>query len=191
MQRRKISIPKSLLTVSSLGDNMKGRLKTTFNLIPDSNKFSSKNLDDKLMEIRSNFTKSLGNKEGRVILKQNKNIFEERINELKQDIKTHSEEMEKDLESTIDSSLTDIANYYLPIIQDNKPDKLIGSLSQNCNKEDIKNWIFTELKNHTPCISSLINNIKLEVKYKDVTYETLKKEVFMDEIKKNFPNFDW
>ncbi|PML04917.1 hypothetical protein BCT86_14425 [Vibrio breoganii] len=187
----KITIPESLLEGTNLGGSVKGRLKTTFSLIPEDDKFSSKALDNKLKKIRDNFTKSLGNKEGRVILKQNKSIFEERINELKKDIAIHTEQMEKGLSSTISSSIEDITNYYLPIVLENKPDKLLGSLGVNSSTEDIKKWLFNELESHTPTASSLIKGITLDIKYKDVTYETLKRESFIEEIKKHFPNFNW
>ncbi|MCF7482915.1 hypothetical protein L3V31_14465 [Vibrio sp. J1-1] len=192
IQRKKISIPKSLLGNSKSNDTIKDRIKTTFNLLPEGDEISSKNLDEKLKEIRDNFTRTLGKKEGRVILKQSKPLFEKKIELLKQDIEYYCQRIQEKLEARISASLKDVIEYYLPIVRENIPDKILGSIpTEKINDEKLRVWIAQELQRCTPSVESLLKEIELDITYKDVTYETLKDDDFIGKIKREFPLIDW
>ena len=62
-------IPK---TIQNLGadEGLQSRLKTTFDLIERTGVLSSKKIEDKLNEIRKNFTPSVGKDHGRVLLRR-------------------------------------------------------------------------------------------------------------------------
>lgn len=42
-----------------------------------------------------------------------------------------------------------------------------------------------------PTAKSLIQSIRLEERFKDVTYETLNREDFLQSVKEAFPSVDW
>ena len=48
-----------------------------------------------------------------------------------------------------------------------------------------------ELDRVFPVAENLIKKVKLDVRYKDVTYETLKRDDFLLSVKVAFPRVDW
>ena len=48
-----------------------------------------------------------------------------------------------------------------------------------------------ELQRVFPKADALINEMKLEERYKDVTFETLNRDDFIDSLKQAFPLIDW
>jgi len=191
IQRNRLSIPPSILKLGGSKD-LEGRLRTTFDLIEKGGKLSSKPLENTLNEIRRNFTPSLGKDHGRVVLKAAKPHLSERLKELREKIKTHQKKIEADLQQQLDDSRKQIVDYYLPIIEGTPPDALLGqSLSGKPSTEEIRQWIDDEMDRVFPSAESLIQKIVLEERYKDVTFETLNSEDFLESVEHAFPKLDW
>ena len=153
--------------------------------------FSSKHLELKLNEIRKNFTPSLGKNHGRVLLKAAKLLFEQRIDKFKELLSEHAKEVSKNLQSQINQSKSSVSEYYLPIVEKNLPDELRAGLLADPNEEELKRWIMRQLDKVFPNAEQLINTMKLEVRYKDMTFETLNHKDFLDSVSKAFPDIDW
>lgn len=49
----------------------------------------------------------------------------------------------------------------------------------------------SELDRVFPSAESLIHEMKLDERYKDVTFETLNREDFLQSVKEAFPHVDW
>lgn len=193
IQRHKLKIPKPLQDLGA-GDDLEGRLKTTFDLIEKGSSISSKTLDKKLKEIRETLTPSLGNKHGRVVLKSVKPMLEENIAELQKMIEEHQKEINEGLAEQLDSSKEAIVEYYLPLVVSNPPKALFGhSITGKATEVGAKKWIQELLDKVFPTPESLLNDIKLEVSYKDITYETLNEEGFVECVKEAFKysDIDW
>jgi hypothetical protein len=58
-------------------------------------------------------------------------------------------------------------------------------------EEEAKIWLSAELDRVFPQAGSLIQNMQLDVHFKDVTFETLNQEDFLDSVKAAFPRIDW
>lgn len=191
LQRKRVRIPKHLLTLGTSKD-LEGKLKTTFDLIEKGGSLSSKAIEDELNDIRKNFTPSLGKDHGRVLLKNAKPRFEERIAELQNKLKAHQERVEAELQSKLEESRNQVVGYYLPLAKANPPDELIGgSLTSEISEGEIRKWIDSLLASVFPSAESLINKMTLEVRFKDVTFETLNHEDFLESVKQAFPRVDW
>lgn len=191
LQRKRVRIPKSLLTLGTSKD-LEGKLKTTFDLIEKGGKLSSKALEDELNTIRKNFTPSLGKDHGRVVLKSAKPKLEERIAELRKKLEIHQKKVEEELKTKLEDSKQQVIEYYLPRAQENLPDELIGgSLNSQIKDDDIRAWIDEQLEQVFPSAESLVSKMTLEDRYKDVTFETLNQEDFLDSVKSAFPRVDW
>ncbi len=191
LQRKRVRIPKTLLTLGTSKD-LEGKLKTTFDLIEKGGKLSSKALEDELNTIRKNFTPSLGKDHGRVVLKAAKPKLEERIAELRIKLKAHQKRVEEELQIKLEDSKQQVVEYYLPLAQANLPDALIGGLfSSQINDDLIRGWINEQLEKVFPSAESLVSKMTLEDRYKDVTFETLNQEDFLDSVKVAFPRVDW
>lgn len=191
IQRHRLAIP---ATIQKLGvsKDLEGRLRTTFDLIEKGGKLSSKPLEDALNEIRKNFTRSLGKDHGRVVLKSAKPILIERLEAFRKKLEEHQKQVGVELQKHLDESRQTIVDYYLPRVMDSQPDALLGqSLSGKATENGARQWLDAELDRVFPSAESLIQVMRLEERFKDVTFETLNHKDFLQSVKEAFPNVDW
>lgn len=191
IQRHRMTIPPSIQKLGGSKD-MEGRLRTTFDLIEKSGKLSSKSLEDAINEIRRDFTRSLGKEHGRVVLKAAKPYLLERLDGLRQKLKNHQKAVASELQQHLDSSRQQVVDYYLPRVMENPPDALRGSLLGGQDREiGMRCWLERQLKQVFPDAAALIQEMKLEERYKDVTFETLNYPGFLESVQEAFPDVNW
>ena len=192
IQRQKVAIPKIFLSTGNKVDDLEGRLNTSFDLFEKDNALSSKYLEKELKVIRENFTRTLGKKHGRVMLKSNKDRFSQEINALRTKLAEHAVKVENELQNAIDESIAKIANYYLPIIKADPPQNMIGGMGDiGDNNQPIINWIIRQLEKAFPKVESMVKKMELSVIYKDVTFENLNDDEFSEAIEKAYPDVNW
>ena len=191
IQRRRVPIPPNIQKLGGSKD-LEGRLKTTFDLIEKGGKLSSKALEDSLNEIRKNFTPSLGKDYGRVVLKAAKPRLEERLEAFRADLKKHQETVKTELQGKLNESRKQIVDYYVPIVLNlkNPPDAMHGQFFE-FGEPQARTWLDHELDRTFPKAEDLIQKIQLDVHYKDVTFETLNRDDFLDAIQRAFQHVDW
>lgn len=191
IQRHRLAIPASIQKLGGSKD-LEGRLRTTFDLIEKGGKLSSRLLEKALNEIRKNLTPSLGKSHGRVVLKSAKPHLEKRLGEFREKLKTHKQEVEAELQQHLDKSRKQIVDYFKPRVIETPPDSLIGRLlSGKPTEEDAELWLNTELDKLFPDADSLIKGMELEERYKDVTFETLNRDDFLNSVESAFPDKGW
>jgi len=190
IQRHRIRIPKSIPGLGSSTD-LEGRLQTTFDLIETCGSFSSNALETELNEIRKNLTPSLGKDHGRVVLKSVKPHLNQRIEEFRAKLTKHQETIRTDLQKYLDEARKQVVNHYLPIAMSQPPDELIGGLFGPPTESDIRTWLEDELDKVIPKAEKLTNKMALDVRFKDVTFETLNHQEFFDAVKKAYPRVNW
>ena len=191
IQRRRLAIPPSIL---NLGDSeeLAGRLRTTFDIIEKNDKLSSKALEHELNRIRKDFTRALGKAHGRVVLKSVKPKLDERLKKLQEELKQHQEQVRKDLQGRLNESREQIVEYYRQMTIDSPPDALLGQIPRaEPSQEDARNWLSQQLDGVFPNAESLIQAMQIDVRYKDVTFETLKREDFLQSVKEAYPSINW
>jgi hypothetical protein len=192
IQRQKVTMPKVLQPLGKDQKKMEGRLKTTFDLLGKDNKLSSKSLEIQLKELRDSFTPSLGRKHGRVMLKSNRVFFDKLIEEFKKQLEQHAKVVEESLQISIEESLEEIALYYLPLVKSKPPVQMLGQIGvHNTDDETILNWVKSELIAVFPSAEKMISKMELSVVYKDVTFENLNEDTFLDSVRKAFPSVNW
>ena len=189
IQRHKLTIPKAIQNIGNEKE-LEGRLRTTFDLIDKDASVSSKELDKELREIRDNLTRSLGKKHGRIIRKATLPKLEERLAQMHTKITEHQKTIKKDLEATLAESKSLVVDYYLPIVVQSPPDELFGIFGDP-TESDMRSWLESKLSNIFPTPDILVNNMKLEVNYKDVTFKTLNRDDFLESIKLAYPGVNW
>ncbi|MDD2919327.1 hypothetical protein [Rhodoferax sp.] len=191
IQRHRMAIPLSIQKLGGSKD-LETRLRTTFELIEKGSKLSSKPLEDALNEIRKNFTPSLGKDHGRVVLKAAKPHLVARLTEFRTKLETHQKAVAAGLQTHLDESRTQIVAYYQARVIEAKPDALLGqSVSGEISVANAQKWLNGELDRVFPTAESLIQEMKLDERYKDVTFETLNRDDFLESVKDAFPNVDW
>lgn len=189
IQRHRLAIPPSIQKLGGSKD-LEGRLRTTFDLIEKGGQLSSKGIEDALNEIRRNFTPSLGKDHGRVVLKAAKPHLEERLEKFRGELKTHQERVEKELQGKLDESRKQIVDYYVSRVVASPPDAMRGQFLK-FGEAEARAWLERELDRVFPKAEALIQKMQLDIRYKDVTFETLNREDFFDAAKEAFPHFDW
>jgi hypothetical protein len=191
IQRHRMAIPLSIQKLGGSKD-LESRLRTTFELIEKGSKLSSKPLEDALNEIRKNFTPSLGKDHGRVVLKAAKPHLVARLTEFRTKLEAHQKAVAAGLQTHLDESRKQIVAYYQARVIEAKPDALLGqSVSGEISVANAQKWLNGELDRVFPSAESLIQEMKLDERYKDVTFETLNREDFLKSVKDAFPNVDW
>ena len=191
IQRHRMAIPEKIQNLGG-SEELENRLRTTFELIEKGSKLSSKPLEDALNEIRKNFTPSLGKDHGRVVLKAAKPHLVDRLTAFRLKLEAHQKAVEGELQKHLDTSREQIVAYYLQRVIEAKPDAVRGqSLNGEVSEAAAEGWLHGELDRVFPSAESLIHEMKLEERYKDVTFETLNREDFLDSVKAAFPDVDW
>jgi len=143
-----------------------------------------------LKEIRKDFTPSLGKDHGRVVLKAAKPHLERRLEEFREELRAHQEKIEEELQGQLDESRKQIIDYYVPRVVASPPNAMRGQFLQ-FGEAEARIWLEAELDRVFPKAEALIQKMELDVRYKDVTFETLNSKDFLDAIKKAFPRIDW
>lgn len=191
IQRHRLAIPPGIQKLGGSKD-LENRLRTTFDLIEKGSKLSSKPLEDTLNEIRKNFTPSLGKDHGRVVLKSAKPHLVARLTAFRTKLADHQKAVAADLQQHLNESRKQIVSYYLPRVIQSPPDALLGQLlSSKLSEEQAQQWLNAELDRVFPTAGSLIQEMKLDDRFKDVTFETLNRDDFLASVKTAFPNVDW
>jgi Skp family chaperone for outer membrane proteins len=143
-----------------------------------------------LSEIRKNFTPSLGHEHGRVVLKAAKPHLEQRLAKFREELKAHQERIEKELQGQLDASRKQIVEYFVPRVVESPPDAMRGQFLK-FSVDEARDWLNGELERVFPKADALIQKMQLDVQYKDVTFETLNREDFLEAVKEAFPRIDW
>ena len=191
IQRHRLAIPPSIQKLGG-SEDLEKRLRTTFDLIEKGSKLSSKPLEDALNEIRKNLTPSLGKDHGRVVLKAAKPRLLIRLAEFREKLEAHQKTVEDELQKHLDASRELIVSYYKARVIEADPDEVHGrSLNGKITEEGAIRWLNKQLDRVFPTAESLIKEMKLEERYKDVTFETLNREDFLESVKEAFPDVDW
>jgi hypothetical protein len=102
----------------------------------------------------------------------------------------HQEKVEKELQGQLDESRKQIVDYFVPRVVARPPDAMRGQFLK-FEEAEARVWLDGELDRVFPKAEELIQKMQLDVRYKDVTFETLNREDFLDAIKEAFQRIDW
>ena len=191
IQRRRINIPAHIVNLTTESD-IASRIRTTFDLIESDSEASSKPLEGKLTKILNIYTRSLGKPWGRILLRAKRKEFDEKIDDFGKKLEEHKKKVRQKLDEHITKSLDQVVAYYLPIITENPPDRLIGQITPPKPTEDLaRAWLKSELKGVFPEAEDLVSGMALNVQFRDVTYETLQQEDFGNALRQAYPHVSW
>jgi hypothetical protein len=185
IERRRIAIPASILAIGADSEG-ESRFKTTFDLIEKGSKLSSKPLSEKVARLRKDFTPSLGKTLGRAIMKSAKPRFEARLEKLGAELEEFQATVEAELQTQLDNSRRAIVGHYAPLAKKDPPDAVSGIYGG-----DVEAWLNNQLAGVFPNACDLVMKMTLDHYYKDVTFETLQEDEFLNAVREAFPSGDW
>jgi len=191
IQRHRIEVPKSIQRIDAETD-INARLRTTFELIEKNSAVSSKSLEDELKQLRDNFTRPLGKPWGRVLLRSARQLFDQRIEQFRQRLAAHKKSVQESLAQHLKKSQEQLVEYFLPLVKRSPPDVLLGQITTKEPSDDqIRSWLGIELAKVFPKPQDLLTEMKLDVQFRDVTYDTLNEKGFGEKLREAFPHVDW
>ncbi|BBL57582.1 hypothetical protein [Methylomonas koyamae] len=190
IQRFRLTIPAKIQQLGGASE-LEGRLKTTIELIEKDSQLSSKPLEAKLNEIRSDLTPRLGKDHGRVVLKSKKTLLANRLAVFRAELEQHQAMVKDELQAYLDKTRQQIVEYYVPIVLKSPPDALMGQIWGDPAEDDARLWLNDQLDRVFPVAETLVQDMRLEERYMDFTYETLSQDNFLDLVKSAFNKIDW
>jgi hypothetical protein len=126
------------------------------------------------------------------VLKSAKPHLEKRLETFRTSLEAHQKKVAEELQGRLDQSRKQIIDYYLPRVIENPPDAMLGQLLRETPTEDDgRKWLDAEMDGVFPRAHWLIQKMQLDVRYKDVTFETLNRPDCLESIKDAFPRVDW
>lgn len=190
INRHKITIPSKLLNVTKSEDIQK-RIQATYQLIDKSSKLSGKKITESLDAIRKKYLVSLGKNYGSVVLRKNKDAFLKEIENLSTSINDFKNEVRDNLTKEIEKTLKSLAATLAPVIKQNPPSDLTRQVPGKISIEIAKSYALDELIRSLHSVETIINDMKLDYIFKDVTFEMLINEDFQLGLKEKFKYVDW
>lgn len=184
-----IPISEQLLAIVDDQD-VRRRLTAKYKLVePDSKiKRDLAGIRDAVNDLRKEFTTIVNEKIGRVIAKEKKDEFLKQVEKIRSFINKTTDEIESDLTAEIAGNCEKLAKVLLPVVKKNEPrylrNRLLGDFS---NEKKIIDVIVGTMMPTETVIKNLVEGMKLDVAFKDITYEMLNDEDFVAKIKEMNP----
>ena len=187
--RRKYAIPKTILPME--GDSkVKDRLEASLTLIPESAESALDPVRDKVEALRKDVAKDLGKPYGRVLLKSSKEGFEKEVESIRADLKKVQAAIDASLQAQLQARMEEVVGFCLPHAQKHIPEAL-RKLDPNPSKEDVERFVRRTVKDTFPTAKALIGDMTLSTHYKDMTFETLNQDDFIQKLEEAYPHRDW
>lgn len=188
LTRHTVSIPQELLNLAS-NQMDKDRLKASYQVIRPGSKLSGKDMHDKVKMVRNKFLHSIGNGYGTVILKQHKDAFMKDIATLRNELDCYKEKVRMNLKKEINECTKNLKGILGPAIQRNPPDELkYGITTPKPDKATVDKYLDWKLETIIPRAEDFVNDMVLRCQFKDVTYEMLHEDAFIDRLHNALPH---
>lgn len=182
-----LKIPTTLLGISQ-DRVVSERINATYRLIDRDSQLSggAAEIERKLQEIRRDFTASLGKKYGVVILRRNIPLFEKAIQELRSDLSAFSKKVEQMLDAEISATLDRLVALFVPLVLENPPKALQYQSIGDLDEKTARRFVVYELGQVLPNAKSLVNRMRLDYYFKDVTFSSLNDPEFKRAVEEKF-----
>lgn len=191
LTRHTVSIPQELLNLAS-SQKDKDRLKASYQIIKPGSKLSGKEMHEKVKAVRDKYLKSIGNNYGRVILKQHKDAFTKDLIKLQNELNSYKGKVQTNLDKEIKECTKSLKGILGPAIQKNPPDELkYGINTAKPDKATVDKYLDKKLETIIPGAEDFVNDMVIRCQFKDVTYEMLHEDSFIDGLHKAFPYAGW
>jgi hypothetical protein len=191
IQRQRVRVPEELEGLAPESE-LRGRLHTSFEPFEKRSDLSSKPLEDELRRIRREYAPHLGRPWGRLILRRRRPEFEEEIEEFRRELRAHRQRAERKLARHIASARRQVADHYLSAALSDPPDALwTYALGHPPNETQAREWLEATLDTALPDPAELVEQMRLEIQFRNVSWDTLQDSAFFDALRKTFPDEPW
>lgn len=191
IQRHTIVLPSELLGLVE-DDKMRERVHSTVRLIDGASELSGKHLTDKKNEILKKFTRQLGKPFGSVILRVRKEEFLKEVEKLRGEIQKYQDNIKAKLLKELEGTRDKLIDMLSPIVLEKPTNSLRSQIpAEKPTIDQVKRYLKAEIGYLLPKIENVIDEMKLDVNFKGITYETLNNPDFADAVREEFKAIDW
>lgn len=183
-----IALPKYLLNVAD--PELRDRVKTTCRILGEDSGLTTeiKMFEEKVKNLRKEFLKPLGERYGSVILRSQRDLFDQKVAEIKAELTELRKTIKQDLEIEIEANRKNLLQMLLPGLIKNPPPQIKSRGRQEPDESFLERYLDFELGKQMPHPEQLISSMNLFCDYKDVTFEMLNGDGFIKAIKENYPD---
>ena len=185
-KQHKVKIPNELLMLSNSSESVKSQLSATYNMfnsIGEESVFVRKisEIQDKVKGIRRDYIVNLP-KYGSMCLVSKVSEIEEEANKIRQQIESMKANFNSKVDKEIEKSKKLLIDALVPIVKRNPPKELKNSLvdAKKISVETAKSYVKDQLDKAFISSDQYLEDMQLEIRYKDLTLDTLEREDFID-----------
>lgn len=186
LKGKTITLSKDLLNITD--SDLRERVKTTCRMLLGGGAFSARAavIEERVRNLRKEYLQSLGERYGSVILRRERGKFDEEIDSIKGELEKLRESTAEDLKSEIANSRENLIKMLLPGVMENPPPQLLNPLF-GVTEAKAREYIGCEIDKQMPNTKQILSQMQLICDYKDVTFEMLNDEEFVDLIEEKYP----
>jgi hypothetical protein len=193
ISRHTITIPPELVGMAKMDPKTRDKLRSSFRLIEKSDTLdakkgvSEKSLSDERNRLGKKYLVPIKGY-GTVILRSNKEAFEEEVKSLREKVVKFRELLRTKLSGIYGENAKRLTTALLPAVAKNPPENWTGVLGSTPDRASIKTQLYQTLLKSFGEPEALLREMKVNVVFKGVTYGTLTSEDFVRATSNSFPS---
>ncbi len=186
ISRMSAPIPSDLMGLAKDKETQR-LLHSTFKLVRDDSKVSGEKIFAAKKRIADKYLIPLKGY-GTVCLRVNKDTFQAEVEALRKHIEEFRHQVEQQLQSEMDDNRARLVKALLPAVCANPPERWTKFIGPKPSKSALKDHLVEELERSFGSAKDLITEMKANVLFKDVTYESLCDPRFIEVARKAIPS---
>lgn len=186
ISRMRAPIPSDLMGLAKDPQTQK-LLHSTFKLVRDDSKVSGEKIFELKKKISNNYLVPLKGY-GVVCLRVNKEALLKEVGDLCDEITHFQHVVENQLQTEMDANRATLVKALLPAVCANPPERWTRFIGPKPSKLAVKDHLLAELNKCFGTAKGLIKDMKANVIFKDVTYESLSDPSFIEIARKAIPS---
>jgi hypothetical protein len=185
LKSRTVALPRE--TLNSIRDRRtRARMNTTFKLVPDDSQISGDQIKAAADDIRDRYL--VRHKVyGSLMLKAKRVAFEKEVNELRMSIEAYKDEIRKVYNKERCRSMTALVQACWRPLNKEPPKSLLARIvGEKPTMDEVKIYLQDEIDKALPTIEDVCEGLNISLVIKDVTWEMLNNQEFVDWLKEKY-----
>lgn len=195
LSRHKVTIPSELMGLAD-DEDLRNRIRSTFQLI-NGDEMAGKETEVNENKIK-NFRKKIEDDwlcnidgYGKVVLRENKNELNKRINNLKKLVEDYQKGIKEKLSAIIEKNADSLTEQLTKSLKSNLPSRWKKDMEANPKEEIVKKRVHDTIMKAFGTAEDYLKEMKVDVIFKNVSYESLQNEEFLAAANKAFPHINF
>lgn len=188
ISRMTVNVPPYLMQLVK-DPQVREKFRGSFQLIEEGAEISTGEINERKRELADRYLIQLTG-HGSVILREAKDEFVKKVDELKKCLDTYKQAVENDLQRAIDKNRDLLVAELLPGVLANPPERWRRALGLFADKPRIERMLRSDLKKRFGSAKDLCRGMELTVRFKGITYESLNDPEFIELAMEAIPSLE-